>query len=357
MKKAFTIIEILVVVAIISILIAILLPALGRARDSALILRSEGNLRNIAVACGSYGADFSDRQYSPAKDDFGLYAGNCQSYMAQNCITSTSMTLGWDNTGILWGYYLDGGSCPTSDYNCTHWTKYWPNTWNVTYGISGYWRLPNVKGFNSYLNNRFYDPIFYAPKDKITQEKIASALNDSSEFNLLPNFTDSVVLSSYAWSPAALWNPEVLSSKGYKNPMSLPSAWKTPTQSNCRYPELKTRMIEINWLQNKDAGSVNPAFDGMTPYFFNHGYNSSPATLFFDGHISLISNSKAMDSDSRIKMQNQNTNLAEKGLWHRGTPFGENGFYNNLSFDTLVNTSYHVLTTDGILGRDIMEGN
>jgi hypothetical protein len=179
-------------------------------------------------------------------------------------------------------------------------------------------------------------------------------LNDSSEFNILPNYTDSVVLSSYAWSPAALWNPEVLSNKGYKNPTSLPSAWKTPTQSNCRYPELKTRMIEISWLQNQDAGSVNPSFDGNTPYFFNQGYNSSPATLFFDGHIGIIGNAKAMDGDARVKMQNQNNNIAEKGLWHRGTPFGENGFYGNLSFDTLVNTSYHVLTTDGILGRDII---
>ena len=57
------------------------------------------------------------------------------------------------------------------------------------------------------------------------------------------------------------------------------------------------------------------------------------------------------------KYSKDDTNLLEKGLWHRGTPFGENGFYNNLSFDTLVNTSYHVLTTDGILGRDIIEGN
>ena len=41
------------------------------------------------------------------------------------------------------------------------------------------------------------------------------------------------------------------------------------------------------------------------------------------------------------------------GLWSRDTPFGETGYFGNLSFDgTLV--SHHVFTTDGILGRDTL---
>ena len=56
-RNAFTIVELLVVVAIISLLIAILLPALGRARDAALITQSQGNLRNMAAANATYGAD------------------------------------------------------------------------------------------------------------------------------------------------------------------------------------------------------------------------------------------------------------------------------------------------------------
>src|SRR5262249_35051653 len=88
------------------------------------------------------------------------------------------------------------------------------------------------------------------------------------------------------------------------------------------------------------------------PWYFNHGYNSAPVTLFFDGHVAIMSVADAMESDSRAAQSNATMPLAEHGLWHRGTPFGTNGYYEAQSYDSLVNTSYHILTTNGILGRD-----
>ena len=41
------------------------------------------------------------------------------------------------------------------------------------------------------------------------------------------------------------------------------------------------------------------------------------------------------------------------GLWHRGTPFGENGFFIDTGYDGAP-LSHHILTTDGILGRDTL---
>jgi type II secretory pathway pseudopilin PulG len=350
-RVGFTIVELLVVVSIIALLIALLLPAVQKGRDKALVTQSFANLKNLASANEIYASDWNNRQYTSCPDDAGLVGGNCTTYLAQIACPPQQF-LGFDGNSI-WAYFLgSSGKCAPFGWPeaCYNWIIYIPMQFGTGSNPGGgnafgSFRMPGIKSFHNYLNGKFYDPILYAPKDAVALNNVSKYFTSASEFSFDGvNYED----SSYCWSPAAMFDPKVFGKNnptpGFANPATLPAGYRSPPVSRCKYPTLKTRMIEHNWLQKRPNTYTNPNFAGnKTPWFFNHGYTSEPCSLFFDGHIELVGCLRAQQAEQRAG-----------NLWTRTTPFGPNGYWGAQSYDFLVNTSFHIFTIDGIEGRDVL---
>jgi len=364
---AFTIIELLVVVSIIALLIGILLPAIGKARDQARLTISEANLRNLATAHQTYAAEWSDRQFTLIDDNLASY-GQSQGTAYTNWKTAHSAGgEESDHPPVLLGWRQGSGGHGGSSGNMRLW-GYWMShsgNWGLCEPMVfpggpghlvgfGAFRIPNAAQFNQYVGGRYYDPVFYAPKDTVVLDAVGACWEDPGEFCLEGGNSDTY-WSSYCNSPAGMFSPDVMRNVergGWQDPYLMPGGFRSPSFSQALYPSLKTHMIEHHWLQQKRA-DCNGNFTGGTyndcePYYFNHGWESVPMALFYDGHIESLGVREAEKADRRHRAQTGNDDW---GLWSRDTSFGDDGYFIDLGYD-FAETSFHVLTTDGIRGRD-----
>jgi prepilin-type N-terminal cleavage/methylation domain-containing protein/prepilin-type processing-associated H-X9-DG protein len=71
MKKCFTLIELLITIAIIAILAGMLLPALSRARDKAISMQCMNNVKQLTIGNLTYASDFGE-----ATVPTSIYAGS-----------------------------------------------------------------------------------------------------------------------------------------------------------------------------------------------------------------------------------------------------------------------------------------
>lgn len=341
--RGVTMLEVLCTAAVVGVVSVAAVPMLSSVDDAALVAQSAANLKNLAAANEVYSSDWSDRQFTVIPDDVGTVGGDGARYL-ETVGCPPPLLLGWSDTG-MWGYFLAGGKCADRypGGSIQKWSAYLPLSF-AERGAYGSFRLPNVKAFHDYINGRVYDPTFYAPKDEVALEKVRPHFESAFEY---PG--GELVESSYCFSPAALFDAAVFAAKadGVEPPswdirVKQPNSYRAPSVGQCRYPSLKTRMIEHNWLQNRPDRATNSFMCGA-PWTFNQGIASQPLSLFFDGHIESVHCERAMRDDSKTG-----------GLWSRETPLGNKGYYGGQAFDGFVNTSFHILTTNGVEGRDIL---
>jgi len=115
--KAFTLIELLVVIGIIGILIAILLPAMSRAREQSKTLKCASQLRQVGIALNNYASN---------------YKWNLPTWSAWQVVDGNGM--GEDTPGDGWteqlAKYMAG---PTSQvYNCPN----FPEDYRINYFLT-----------------------------------------------------------------------------------------------------------------------------------------------------------------------------------------------------------------------------
>jgi len=165
---AFTLVELLVVVSIILILLAILIPGLGKAREHARLIACQANLHGLVQAHRAYGGNFYDLKpsiyYAVTKWDF------------------SSPDTKWFNTPIGQGLLVSNSYVAFNQLLCPSGSLFddrridaanWISSINAGSSYEYYWRDPSIIFSTANLRN----PVTYHSCDLSGHTAIIMDLN------------------------------------------------------------------------------------------------------------------------------------------------------------------------------------
>ena len=132
--KGFTLVELLVVISIIALLVSILMPALGRARDQAKQVVCQVNLRQQSLAADYYSMDNDD--IIVPWQSYNLTAGPARFWANLLAPYIGSKEGGKGSDSDLWDKKDSGGDSSLKIFMCPSQKDPFEFNWDIRYGIN-----------------------------------------------------------------------------------------------------------------------------------------------------------------------------------------------------------------------------
>lgn len=281
--RGFTLVELLVVIGIIALLISILLPSLAKARQYAVNIACQSNLRSVGQGLLFYANDHKGKLPGADNGDWqDMFPAQVTNYLGQQMVQTG------DQFGNVTGNYTPVLRCPdaTHDGDSIAWNGGFHYTANVR-------AMHGITQFDG-LNQRNLPAYPLATKDSASKMLMwdGPILTDGAPWGTAtgPWFAPPNNVPQNWWF--VTW--------GYANPNSWVNWWADPTvpggfnldqvvspAQDSSYTNLSPTAANYIGIVNRDGGPGDAPWAGTTYGFqrYRHLGNTSCNFLFFDGHV------------------------------------------------------------------------